>query len=168
MQTLSSARRTCMASASAVECTATVAMPSSLHARRTRSAISPRLAIRILSNMLSQGAGSEGRVASSRRVTPFTARYSPFALLFNNHQRLAEFDRLAVFDQDLRHGAGTRRRNLVHRLHGFDDQQRLSDRDLAADLDKRLGAGLGGPIGGADHGRGHHAGMLGDIGCVER
>jgi hypothetical protein len=46
------ASRTCMASASAVECTATVAMPSSLQARSTRSAISPRLAIRILSNML--------------------------------------------------------------------------------------------------------------------
>ena len=39
MQTLSSASRTCMASASAVECTATVGMPSSLHARKTRSAI---------------------------------------------------------------------------------------------------------------------------------
>ena len=34
MQTLSSASRTCMASASAVECTATVGMPSSLQARR--------------------------------------------------------------------------------------------------------------------------------------
>ena len=42
-----------IASASAVECTATVAMPSSLQARSTRNAISPRLAIRILSNMLS-------------------------------------------------------------------------------------------------------------------
>ena len=47
MQTLSSASRTCMASLSAVECTATVAMPSSLQARRTRRAISPRLAMRI-------------------------------------------------------------------------------------------------------------------------
>ena len=40
-----------MASASAVECTATVAMPISLQARRTRSAISPRLAINTLSNI---------------------------------------------------------------------------------------------------------------------
>ena len=40
-----------MASASAVEWTATVAMPSSFAARRTRRAISPRLAIRILSNI---------------------------------------------------------------------------------------------------------------------
>ena len=51
MHTLSSASRTCMASASAVECTATVEMPSSLQARSTRNAISPRLAMRILSNM---------------------------------------------------------------------------------------------------------------------
>jgi hypothetical protein len=51
MQTLSSARRTCMASASAVEWTATVWMPISRQARRMRSAISPRLAIRTFSNM---------------------------------------------------------------------------------------------------------------------
>src|SRR5215510_3898744 len=107
MHTLSSARRTCMASASAVECTATVAMPSSLHARSTRSAISPRLAIRIFSNMAS----------------------------FDDHQRLAELDRLAVLDQDLDDGACTRRRNLVHRLHCLDDQQRLAGAHAGADLD---------------------------------
>ena len=51
MQTDSSARRTYLASVSAVECTATVLMPSSLQARRMRRAISPRFAIRIFSNM---------------------------------------------------------------------------------------------------------------------
>src|SRR3546814_2470228 len=51
MQTLSSARRTAMASASAVECTTTVEMPISRQARWMRSAISPRLAIRTFSNM---------------------------------------------------------------------------------------------------------------------
>src|SRR5689334_18043654 len=45
MQTVSSARRTCIASASAVEWTATVRMPISWQARWMRSAISPRLAI---------------------------------------------------------------------------------------------------------------------------
>src|SRR5262245_66407630 len=100
MHTLSSARRTCMASASAVECTATVAMPSSLHARNTRSAISPRLAIRIFSNMAS----------------------------FNDHERLAELDRLAVLDQDLDDSAGARRRDLVHRFHRLDDQDRVACR----------------------------------------
>ena len=59
-----------MASASAVEWTATVAMPSSLAARSTRSAISPRLAIRIFSNI--------GRLR-----------------LFDDDERLAVFDRLA-------------------------------------------------------------------------
>src|ERR1700712_4485471 len=45
IQRLSSESRTCMASASAVECTATQGMPSSLQARSTRRAISPRLAM---------------------------------------------------------------------------------------------------------------------------
>src|SRR3981189_2964072 len=100
MQTLSSASRTCMASASAVECTATVGMPSSWQARSTRSAISPRLAMRILSNIAAADAS-----------------------LLDDHQRFAEFDRMAVLDQDFRHRAAARRRDLVHRLHGFDDQQ---------------------------------------------
>ena len=51
MQTDSSAMRTCIASASAVECTATDLIPISRAARITRSAISPRLAIRIFSNI---------------------------------------------------------------------------------------------------------------------
>src|SRR3954470_24726596 len=120
MQTLSSASRTCMASASAVECTATVAMPSSLQARSTRSAISPRLAIRILSNIF--------RTACLR---------GPCRLLsFDDHHRLAEFHRPAVLDQYLDHGAGARRRDLVHRLHRLDDQQSLAGQNLAADLDK--------------------------------
>src|SRR5882757_4169423 len=102
MQTLSSASRTCIASASAVECTATVAMPSSLQARSTRSAISPRLAIRILSNILA--------------VQPS----------LNNHQRLAVLDGMAVLEQDLDHRAGARRGNLVHGFHRLDDQQRIA------------------------------------------
>src|SRR5213082_606112 len=93
----------------------------------------------------------------------FAIRYSLFALLLDNHQWLAEFDRLAVLDKDLRHRACARRWNLVHRLHGFDDQQRLPDRNLGADFDEWLGAGLGSPIGGADHGRGHDAWMLREI-----
>src|ERR1700682_1583037 len=101
MQHISAARRTCMASSSAVECTATVGMPSSLQARSTRSAISPRLAIRILSNM--------GR------------RTQWFAMLLDDHQRLAVLDRLGVSDQYLDHCAGTWRRNLIHRLHRLDD-----------------------------------------------
>src|SRR5262250_2666506 len=97
MHTLSSARRTCMASASAVECTATVGTPSSLQARSTRSAISPRLAIRIFSNIR----GSDARHAPPRRGS------------FDDHQRLAELDRLGVLEQDLADGAGARSRDLV-------------------------------------------------------
>ena len=39
---------------------------------------------------------------------------------------IAVFDRLAVLEQDRRHRAGARRGDLVHRLHRFDDQQRLA------------------------------------------
>src|ERR1700687_5889183 len=117
MHTLSSAKRTCMASASAVECTATVGMPSSLQARSTRKAISPRLAIRILSNI------------------------GPATPSFDDDQRLAEFHRLAVLEKNLDHTAGTRGRNLVHGLHRFHHQQRVAGFHQSADLDDRLGAG---------------------------
>src|SRR5215212_4285970 len=50
MQTSSSAKRTCSDSRSASEYTATVCTPSSRHARMTRSAISPRLAMRTFLN----------------------------------------------------------------------------------------------------------------------
>src|SRR5260221_12834702 len=122
MHTLSSARRTCMASASAVECTATVAIPSSLHARRTRRAISPRLAIRILSNIVTassvtlrsellRASKGDGLFANSTNSS-FEAR--AFALapqddgasLFNDYQRFAEFDPPAVLGQNSSHPSG--------------------------------------------------------------
>src|SRR4051794_23185160 len=127
MQTLSSASRTCMASASAVECTATVAMPSSLAARRMRSAISPRLAIRILSNIR----------------------------LLDHQERLAIFDRRAVLDKNRRDRARARRDDLVEGLHGFDEENLLARLHLRSDLDE--GFGFRGRLaeGGADHGRKH-------------
>ena len=147
MQTLSSASRTCIASASAVECTATVAMPSSLQARSTRSAISPRLAIRILSNI----AG--------------TFEASSYSMIISgspNSTGWPSSNRICVTVP------AARRRNLVHGLHRFDDQKRIAGCDLAADVDERPRAGLGGDVGGADHRRGHDAGMfreVGDGGC---
>src|ERR1700741_2388927 len=102
-----------MASASAVECTATVAMPSSLQARSTRRAISPRLAIRILSNI-------------ARRLA-----------LLDHRQRLAVFNRLAVLDQDGNDRAGAGGGDLVHGLHGLDDEECLPGRHLRSDFDER-------------------------------
>src|SRR5262249_54134284 len=101
MQTLSSARRTCMAPSSTVEWTATVLMPISRQARWMRSAISPRLAMSTLSNT------------------------GPLAL-FDDHQDVAVFDRLLVLDHHLAHDAGARRFNLVERLHRFDQHQGLA------------------------------------------
>ena len=46
--------------------------------------------------------------------------------LLDHHQGFAVFDRLAVLDEDLGHLAGPRRRDLVHRLHRLDDEQRLA------------------------------------------
>src|SRR3954468_7388549 len=75
MHTLSSANLTCSALESATECTATDSTPSSRQARITRSAISPRLAMRIrLNTTLSH---------------------------FDLEQRLAVLDRLTVLDEDL-------------------------------------------------------------------
>ena len=106
----SSARRTCMASASAVECTATVLMPISWQARWMRSAISPRLAIRTFSNIV----GAYSTIISG----------SPNSTGWR------------VVDQDLRDRAGLGRLDRVHHLHRLDDQQRLARRHLVADRDE--------------------------------
>src|SRR5512142_3072894 len=102
MQTASSAKRTCSESASAVECTATVWMPSSRQARMTRSAISPRLAMRTFLNMA---------VLSER---------------LEAEELLPELDRGGVDGQDLGHLAVHVRLDLVHDLHGLDDAQHLA------------------------------------------
>src|SRR6185437_14540332 len=141
MQTDSSASRTCLRLASAVECTATVLMPSSRQARRMRSAISPRLAIRIFSSMgmdLQRGA----------------ARLQGEACLLDDEQRLIELDRLAVLDQNSLDPAGPLGLDLVHHLHGLDDAQDLSDLDFIAHLHEGLGAGGRRGVVSADHGRG--------------
>ena len=72
MQTDSSASFTYLASRSASECTTTVLMPSSRQARCTRKAISPRLAIRIFSNMGSRTSKHEesGLGRGNRRALP--------------------------------------------------------------------------------------------------
>src|SRR6185503_1573827 len=96
MHTDSSASRTYLASRSASEWTTTVLMPSSRHARWMRSAISPRLAIRTLSNSLS------GLRAGISR---------------DQEQRLPEFHRLAVLGEDRLDRAAGVGLDLVHQLH---------------------------------------------------
>src|SRR5262245_44667271 len=114
MQTDSSASRTYFASRSASECTTTVLIPISRHARCTRSAISPRLAIRILSNSLLSA-------LAAATIGPGNA----FSLT-DHEQRLAEFDGLPVLGQDGLDHAGLVRLDLVHELHRLDDAQRLA------------------------------------------
>src|ERR1700693_1298918 len=98
MHTDSSAIRTCSASLSAVEKTATVAMPSSRHARMIRMAIVPRFAT---SNFLNIEATS---------LTDL-----------NNHEWLSIFYRISVLNQDTHHAAGGVGLDLVHHLHRLDD-----------------------------------------------
>src|SRR6185503_9969367 len=130
MHTDSSASFTYFASRSASECTTTVLMPISRQARWTRSATSPRLAIRIFSNIHAPGARSA-----------------------EDEERLAVLHRLPVLDQDRLHHAIPVGFDLVEQLHGFDDAQRLARLDGLPDLDEDLGARGGRSIEGADHGR---------------
>src|SRR4029079_5602071 len=125
MHTVSSASFTCIASSSAVEWTATVWMPSSRQARKTRRAISPRFAMMILSNIA----------------------------LLDQHQGFAIFDRAAILHIDLGDLSGPGCRDLVHRLHRFDDEERLAGLHFASDLDEIGRAWLRCPIDRADHGR---------------
>src|SRR5690606_17967924 len=132
MQTDSSASRTCLRSRSAVECTATVLIPSSRQARRMRSAISPRLAMTIFSSM--------------------EECVSRWRTLFDDEQRLVELDRLGVFDQDGLDDPILVRFDLVQHLHGFDDAERIANLDPGSDLNEGLGARRRRTVEGADHG----------------
>src|SRR5215467_5562592 len=119
MQMSSSANLTCSESASAVEYTATVWIPSSRHAQMMRRAISPRLAIRIFLNMDGPGARSCGRGFPDLE------------------QRLPVFDRLSVRHQRLEDLSVAVRFDLVHQLHRLDDAQHLPLLHLVADFGER-------------------------------
>src|ERR1700728_2808601 len=113
MHTVSSASSTCLVLKSAVECTATVLMPSSRQALRIRNAISPRLAM---------------------------TSFSIMARLFDDEQRLTELHRVAVPGHDRGDAPGLVGLDLIHHLHRLDDAQHLADLDFIPDLDERLGA----------------------------
>src|SRR5215831_562072 len=127
MHTDSSASLTYFASASASECTTTVLMPMSRHARCIRSAISPRLAMRIFSNM------------------------DALATLRDHHQRLAVLDRLGVLDHDRLDDPVLVGFDFVHELHGLDHADRLAHLDRVAYLHKGLRARGAGTVEGANH-----------------
>src|SRR5690606_22077459 len=116
MHTDSSAMATCLRLRSTVECTATVRMPSAWHARRMRSAISPRLAITTLSSWIRAGMGR----ASA-----------------DHEQRLVELHRLAALDQDLEHRAGNIGLDRVEHLHRLDDREGVAGLDRLAHGDER-------------------------------
>src|SRR6266581_3522115 len=148
MQMSSSANLTCRESASAVEYTATVWMPSSRQAQMMRRAISPRLAIRIFLNMEWEGA------RSCRRALP------------DFEQRLPVLHRLAVQNQRLEDFAVAVRLDLVHQLHRLDDAQHLALFHPISDLDEGAGAGFAGAVKGAHDRRLHQvdAGGLDGLG----
>src|SRR5687767_4101707 len=130
MHTDWSAKRTCSELRSGSENTATVLIPSSRHAQMTRSAISPRLAIRIFLNM---------RLCR-----------------LDGEQPLAVLHRLSVLDVDAHDFSFVLRSDLVHELHGLDDTEHLVLLDPVADLDERRGTRLGRSIEGPDNRRLDH------------
>src|SRR5205807_1903977 len=102
-------------------------MPSSCRARMTRTATSPRFAIRTRLN-IRRGPLERVERAGDRRL--------------EIEENLPELDGLAVLDMDRAHGAFDLRFDLVHQLHGFEDAQGLAGRDGIAFLDERRGARL--------------------------
>src|ERR1700761_4894267 len=113
MQIASSAKRTWRLLRSASEYTATVRMPSSRQAEITRSAISPRFAIRTFLNMP-------------------TSLPRPY-----REQRLTVFHGLPVLSEDLHHFTGNVALDLVHELHGFHDAHPLANGDGVTHLHER-------------------------------
>src|SRR5436309_10853615 len=134
MQMSSSANLTCSESASAVEYTATVWMPSSRQAQMMRRAISPRLAIRIFLNMEWEGA------RSCRRALP------------DLEQRLPVLHRLAFPTKRLEVLPAAFRLDLVIHLNRLDDAQHLALLTPFRNPDNRPGAGPPGAEEGADVG----------------
>ena len=59
--------------------------------------------------------------------------------LLDDRERLGIFDGLAVVDEDGQHGAGIRGRDVVHGLHGFDDEDGLTSRHTCCQPRRRAG-----------------------------
>src|SRR5262245_51616279 len=132
MRTARSARRTCRASSSAVEYTATASIPSSWSARMTRTAISPRFAT---------------------RTRPNTSHDRPAGERLEVEQHPAGLGGLRILDVDRADDRPDVRLPLVHELHRLEDAERLARRDDVALLDEGRRAGRRGPVERPDHRR---------------
>src|SRR4030095_4027272 len=104
-----------------------------------RSAISPRLAIRIFPKSWPGTFATTGDDAGRS------------ANLGDHHERLTELHRLPVLNQDLLHHTRLVRLDLVHALHCFDDAQRVAGLHGVADLNERFWARRCRAIEGGDH-----------------
>src|SRR5215467_8108320 len=111
---------------------ATVRMPISRAARSTRTAISPRFAMRIFRNM-------------ARRALR----------LLHLEEPLPELDGAAGVDEALDDGAGELGFDFVHELHRFDDTERLTGTDVAADVHEGGRVRGGGTVESPDERRCH-------------
>src|SRR5690348_6291249 len=120
MHTDSSASFTYFASASAWECTATVLIPISRHARCIRRAISPRFAISIFSNMSAARISFHdgGDFSSSINAgVPQGACNAQNAESFNHEQRFAILDGLPILHQYRLDDAALVRLDLIEQFH---------------------------------------------------
>src|SRR5260221_848506 len=161
MQTSSSAYRTCSASRSASECTATVFRPISLQAEMMRRAISPRLAMRTFDIGMTVGYCSSvpgfgkclGRPQSCRGPAS-AGRPQARTSDLDGKQRFPVFDGLSVLRIDLGDHALHVRFDLVHQLHRLDDAEDLPLRDPVAYLHERLRLGIRRAVERADDRRG--------------
>src|SRR3954471_14861782 len=134
MQTASSASLTCSECSSADEYTATVEIPSSRQARITRSAISPRLAIRTL-----RKSGGSALATGRLAALGISVTRSVCTSHLDEEKRLAELHGLPVFDQDGDDLARELGLDLVHQLHRFDDAKNVPFLDRLAFAHVHLG-----------------------------
>src|SRR3984893_14094921 len=140
MQTDSSAMRTGREDASALEWAITVRIPISRQARMMRSAISPRLAMRILWN-----------------ISPGSAKR------LHQEERLPELDRLAVPHHHLGDAARHLGLDLVHQLHRLDDAEHLAFLHHVTLGDEWRSVGFWRAVEGADHRRFHRDQVRGGL-----
>src|SRR5262249_29412070 len=90
-------------------------------------------------------------------------RLERHATSLDDHQRVAELDRLAIPDPNLDDRPRARGGDLGYWLYRLAEEERVAGLHAAANFDEGFGARLGSDISGADHGRSDHAWMLGGI-----